>query len=551
MKSPSHLENRLARVVALQTELLASDFAPDTVLRIAAEGAQQLTGAAGAGVLLLTPGALQMRAATGRLASLAGTSLPMDGSFSGRALREGHAMLCQDVKADPQAASTIAHRMGVGALLAVPLSTSEGPLGVLKVCADEPQAFAAGDLELLELISGMLATAISRAREAEERRALEAARARDLAALRETEALVRALFEASPLLMGVVDLLDDDVLFRLVNPPLAASYGLPPEKMVNTRAIELGASPEVIQMLRSVACEAIEGGTTRHLEYQRGPAGTPQFISANLTPLPPAPNGTPRVCFVSQDVTERVLLQRQLDVTDQMAAVGRLAAGVAHELNNPLAFLLSNLRFAQEELAETGAELSKERLTDVRSALRDAVEGGERVSGVVANLTAFTRSSDQWSSEVDLVRVCEQAMLLAQHALRSDVELVRALEPLPPVKGNEARLGHVVLNLLVNAARAFPPDWTGPRQVTVRTGRLPGDEVFLDVVDSGEGIPPDRLARIFEPFSIPRPADPGSGFGLSLCQNIVMQHGGRLEAQNLSAGGASFRIVLPAKCPEA
>jgi PAS domain S-box-containing protein len=441
--------------------------------------------------------------------------------------------------------------MGVGALLAVPLSTSEGPLGVLKVCADEPQAFAAGDLELLELISGMLATAISRAREAEERRALEAARARDLAALRETEALVRALFEASPLLMGVVDLLEDDVLFRLVNPPLAASYGLPPEKMVNTRAIELGASPEVIQMLQSVAREAIEGGTTRHLEYQRGPAGTPQFISATLTPLPPGPDGIPRICFVSQDVTERVHLQRQVDVADRMATVGRLAAGVAHELNNPLAFLLSNLHFAQEELASLEREVPPGRLAELRSALNDTIDGGERVSAVVANLTAFTRSSDQWSNEVDLVRVCEQALVLAHHALKADIELVRALEPVPPVKGNEARLGQVVLNLLINAAQAFSPDGHGRRQVTVRTGKLEGGEIFLDVVDSGAGIPPERLARIFEPSLIPGSSDGNSGVGLSLCQNIVMQHGGRLEAQNLSAGGASFRIVLPAKCPDA
>ena len=235
----------------------------------------------------------------------------------------------------------------------------------------------------------------------------------------------------------------------------------------------------------------------------------------------------------------------RLAQTEKMASLGLLAAGVAHEINNPLAFVLSNLHFAIEELEALKAQPGGSALDEVRAALDEATLGAERVRALVQDLRTFARSEAAQRRPIDLREVIQVAVKMASHEIRFRAELLTELEPVPLIDADEARLGQVFLNLLVNAAQAIPPGHQAENRITVRTKQDAKGRAIAEVQDTGPGIPPAVVERIFEPFFTTKPVGVGTGLGLTICRQVIADHGGEISVQSELGKGTLFRVSLP------
>jgi signal transduction histidine kinase len=248
---------------------------------------------------------------------------------------------------------------------------------------------------------------------------------------------------------------------------------------------------------------------------------------------------------------ERQALQAQLVVADRLSSMGALAAGVAHEINNPLAYVVSSLEVMEGALATARRTLRRapaeaERAVDQALELvASAQEGAERVRTIVRDLKGFSRSDEESTGPTDVGRVVELAMSLASNETKHRARLVKKLGLLPPARCNEGRLGQVLLNLLVNAAHAIAPGHPEGNEIRV-TGRKKGNRVLLEVRDTGSGIAPEHLGRIFDPFFTTKPLGQGTGLGLSICHTIVSSMGGEITVASKIGKGTVFTLAVPA-----
>jgi ligand-binding sensor domain-containing protein/signal transduction histidine kinase/CheY-like chemotaxis protein len=242
--------------------------------------------------------------------------------------------------------------------------------------------------------------------------------------------------------------------------------------------------------------------------------------------------------------------QAQLVQAGKMAAVGTLAAGVGHEINNPLSYIVSNLEHAHEEAGALvrleGAEQSRERLREMQQVLREALTGADRVRRIVRDLKTFSRQDEDLRGPVDLRVVMDSAAKMAAGELKPRAQLFREYAAdVPPVEGNEARLAQVFLNLIINAAQALPEGRPEQHEVRLVLKRGGAGEVVAEVRDSGCGIPPEVLGRIFDPFFTTKPVGEGTGLGLALCQAFVAAMAGRIEVESQVGKGTVVRVTLP------
>ena len=265
------------------------------------------------------------------------------------------------------------------------------------------------------------------------------------------------------------------------------------------------------------------------------PDGELRQCSLTLTPLTEGPLVTGALGVV-RDVTDEKRLTAQLMQQEKLAAVGQLVSGVAHELNNPLASVMA---FAQLLLAAPpGAPHD-------RRAIEAINQESKRAAKIVANLLTFARQHQPERAVTDLNRVIEDTVELRRYALRiAQVEVETKLDPqLPMTWADPFQLQQVVLNLLTNAEHALS-GWGGERRVTLTTSQT-GDGLIVGVADSGPGIAPEHLPRIFNPFFTTKPVGEGTGLGLSISDGIVREHGGRIRVASEPGCGAAFYIELP------
>ena len=251
--------------------------------------------------------------------------------------------------------------------------------------------------------------------------------------------------------------------------------------------------------------------------------------------------GQPARMLVGRDATERVRLQQQLLISARMASIGMLAAGVAHEVNNPLAYVLNNIEIAMKQLAPLG-----EATRQGRNALGIALEGVDRIRTIVRDLLALSRVDDASVGPVDLHDVVESTLALARNEIADRAELVYEHEPVPLARGTVARVGQVLLNLLANALEALPAESrrTNRIRVVVRPSSTGG--AMIEVSDNGVGIPADHAPRVFDPFFTTKAPGRGTGLGLAISQRLVAEMGGELSFESVVKRGTTFRIVLPA-----
>jgi two-component system NtrC family sensor kinase len=224
-------------------------------------------------------------------------------------------------------------------------------------------------------------------------------------------------------------------------------------------------------------------------------------------------------------------------------SLGTLAAGTAHEINNPLTFVVANLGFAIRELQ--GAAAPGGAPCEVVEALAEAQEGAERIRLIVHDLRAFSRLEDSAGDGVDVNRVLSSCLNLVGSEVRRRAQLVRELADLPPVRGTDGRLGQVFLNLVLNAAQAIPEGDPPAQTVRVASFVDAGGYVVVEVHDTGVGIAPDVRSRIFDPFFSTKPPHEGSGLGLSICRRIIKGMGGDITAESVPGRGSTFRVRLP------
>jgi len=236
---------------------------------------------------------------------------------------------------------------------------------------------------------------------------------------------------------------------------------------------------------------------------------------------------------------EREDMESRLAFADRMASVGTLAAGVAHELNNPLMYVLSNLYLTREEIN------SREQ-AEVRQQLDEAIHGAVRMQNIVRDLKTFSRIDDEQRGNVDVQNVLESSINMCWNEIRHRATLERDFDEIPQVDANESRLGQVFLNLLINAVQAMPEERMRGNHITVRTHTGDDGSAVIEIADNGSGIDPDSMSRVFEPFFTTKAVSKGTGLGLSICRNIIRDAGGTIEAQSELDGGTTFVVRLPA-----
>jgi signal transduction histidine kinase/CheY-like chemotaxis protein len=241
--------------------------------------------------------------------------------------------------------------------------------------------------------------------------------------------------------------------------------------------------------------------------------------------------------------------QAQLVQAGKMAAVGTLAAGVGHEINNPLAYIVSNLEYANQEVGALAREvpqaLGGERLRDLERALSEARHGAERVRRIVRDLKTFSRGDEEGREPVELHAVLDSAAKMAGSELRPRARLVKEYGGALWVDGNEPRLAQVFLNLVINSAQALPEGRPEENEVRLVT-RREGERVVVEVRDTGCGIPPEVMGRIFDPFFTTKPVGVGTGLGLALCHRFVTAMGGEIGVESEPGKGTVVRVVLRA-----
>lgn len=256
--------------------------------------------------------------------------------------------------------------------------------------------------------------------------------------------------------------------------------------------------------------------------------------------------GEPRVLAFYRDVTERKRLQARLAQNDRLASMGLLAAGVAHEINNPLAYVLSNVESLAQELPSLGVgPAERGHLDGLVEHAQGALEGSERIRKISRALSTFARVEREVMEPVELNRALEMAVTLAGNELKYRARLIKDLSPLPPVLASEGKLTQVFVNLLINAAQAIAEGHVEENTITVRSWSRDG-QVFAEVADTGRGIAPENLERVFEPFFTTRQAGGGSGLGLALCKNLMAEFNGELSVTSVLGQGTRFLVRLAA-----
>src|SRR6185295_14072224 len=306
------------------------------------------------------------------------------------------------------------------------------------------------------------------------------------------------------------------------NPALAKLLGYTGrDALEGLEVLSLLHPEERDQVRRAMEEAAAAGAPVRPSPERRWIRKDGQTVVVEMSTLPVLWDGQQATMVMAKDVTELKKLTAKMMQVDRMVAVGTLAAGVGHEINNPLAYVLSNVLFAVRELKslESSSDLSlgaRQRISAAAAALDDARDGAERVRDIVRDLKTFSRAEESVQESVDIHAVLDSALAMARNEIRHRAQVVKRYGELPMISANRSRLAQVFVNLLANAAHAIPDGHADRNHITVTTRHV-GDRVEIWFGDTGSGIAPEHLPRIFDPFFTTKPVGEGTGLGLAIC----------------------------------
>jgi PAS domain S-box-containing protein len=415
-------------------------------------------------------------------------------------------------------------RMDAASSQVVPLISHGRGVGVMVLCARHTDVTNEDSIAFARAMGNQLAQSLELAR--------------SFSRLAESERRYRAVTETA---QEAISLLTPDGVIQEVNASFEAALGLPRERIIGRRIRDFLSAGHASQSDDLTEAVALAGLDSAPIALSRPDAS---IVLMEFTRRAVDLGGEKLVVCIGRDVTDRVKTQAQLMFSDRMASIGALAAGVAHEINNPLMATVANLEFAQDMLSRSTMPSGEARALD--EALRDAAEGAECVRTIVRDLKLFSRAEEDNREPVDVQRVLESSLRMARNEIRHRAELVRQYSPVPPVEANESRLGQVFLNLIVNAAQALPDGYANQNKICVRTRRDDEGRVVAEIEDTGPGIPPEVLPRLFTPFFTTKPRGLGTGLGLAICKRIVTSFGGEISVHTELGRGTVFRVALAA-----
>ena len=355
------------------------------------------------------------------------------------------------------------------------------------------------------------------------------------------DARFRTLIEAAP--DGIVISRDGRILY--LNPAAVRLLGY--ERSAELEGVSMGVfldPADMMAMRQRVETMRSTGQTLSPREY-RARKRDGSLITAEITSIPIEFEGGTAVLAFARDVTERARMQEQLGRSDRLAALGTLAAGVAHEINNPLAAISLGVG-ALDRLSQRVVPSSADRAR-VAAMLQELERGVERVADIVKGLRAFSRGDEEQRGPVDLEVVVEAANKLVAHEIRFRANIVVRLSASRWVLGNATRLEQVFVNLFLNATHALDPKRTGRIEVESRLTK--DGRVTIDISDNGAGIGKEVIGRVFDPFFTTKPVGMGTGLGLSVCHRIVTELGGEIAIESEPGRGTVVHLVLPAAHP--
>jgi len=360
-------------------------------------------------------------------------------------------------------------------------------------------------------------------------------------ALDESQGLFRAAFEYGPI--GIAIFRDDGVLAS-ANPAFCEMLGREESWLLGrvprdfTHPDDVAA--EALQARRVLSRDAGDYSLKKRFLHRDG-----QVVHTMMHVVRADIRGEGH--FVAQvvDLTEMRRTQRELERSTHLAALGRMAAAVAHDVNNPAAFVRLNLAEISARLGD--GELDLDGRKSLQSLLRDCVAGVDRIGDIVRELQNFDHGTQAAKQKLDLTEVIRLSCRLASHEVRHRAKLTVATPAHPIwVEGSPSKLGQVVTNLVINAGKAIGDGNASTEHIQVSC-ELDGAWVTVAVSDSGPGLPEEK-ATLFEPFVSGTSAG-AQGLGLWICSEIVTQHNGSIAAENLAAGGARFTVQLPSVDP--
>ncbi|AKU93647.1 Signal transduction histidine kinase [Labilithrix luteola] len=348
---------------------------------------------------------------------------------------------------------------------------------------------------------------------------------------------------------GIVFELDADGRYLSIwtnNPALLAR---PSEDIKGRTLVEVLGKPLGEQLTASVR-KLLATGERETLEYVIDVPEGRRWFTADPVLRPASPGHPPTTAFLVRDVTEQKKMQARLLQAERLASMGTLAAGVGHEINNPLAYLMLNLESISALVHGAGdwsPQTQPRDLQTLREAVRMAKEGAESVRKIVQDLRMFSREENVSGAAVDLRAVLDFSIMMALRTpppgLRVTTEYGDA-DP-PTVMAPEGRLVQIFVNLLTNAAQAMPSNRRDGNEIRVAV--RPGEDgtVVVEVKDNGVGMPAEVLGHVFDPFFTTKTPGVGSGLGLSICHHIVTSLNGEISVESREGVGTTFRVTLP------
>jgi two-component system, NtrC family, sensor kinase len=504
-------------------------------IRVVLEEARGVLGVDSCGLMTIDPATdeLVMVASLDVPAALVSTVRLKPGEgVAGLAVQQRRPMQSPDIWADTRAKyQHLVRGSGFRSMLVAPLIRGDHAIGVISVLRHDVHEFSAHEEELLVALASQAAIALEHARLYTELEEMVADRTRELDAQKR---FVEVVLETMPI--GVL-VLDDHLNVVRINRAGARALAcasdahgplaqfLPHDKGV--AALEfLGA-----------AFNSRRGGS---VEEEMIIAGDAKIFRFTVAPVAPSDRGAYAVVLV-EDITRAKGLERQMLLTERLTTAGRLAAGVAHELNNPLATIAGCAESLQGQLGAVDQRAMAE-YADFRHYLGLIEEEAYRCKEITGSLLQFVRDPGSRREPTDLNAVVVKAVeLLARQSRFAASQVATDLDPaLPPVAVNEGQLRQVCLGLASNALEAME----GRGTLTVRS-RVGHGSVEIELEDEGPGIPQENLARIFHPFFTTKPPGQGTGLGLAIAQGIVTDHGGKIEVTSVVGRGSIFRVVLP------
>ncbi|HEY4011939.1 MAG TPA: ATP-binding protein [Polyangiaceae bacterium] len=356
---------------------------------------------------------------------------------------------------------------------------------------------------------------------------------------------VRSLLDALPFAVGVRGL-EELVRWTYVNPAMCELLGYESHaELLQTASFDVLADPSARAMAMDTRRRVLRGernGFDLVRWRRRDGSVLPMEVSVSVIDF----DGAQAIMVVGRDLSERTELRSRLAIAERMASVGTLAAGVAHEINNPLTHVILGLEHCARELRSLVEAREDDRTAALIRSLDNAREGAGRVGTIVQALKSMSRSDEDARAVLDVPAVLESAIEIVRHQILHRARLVKAFDPVPPVEASAGRLVQVFVNLLANAAQAIPVGRAEDNEIAVVTELAPSGQVVIEVRDTGSGIPLEILPRVFDPFFTTKDVGEGTGLGLSICHGIVTSLGGVITAANREGGGTVLRVALPA-----